>query len=346
MHALEDVTIDSFPFILKTMETYDRDCAACEHWYVIPDAAMQRRLIRKLAYEKGSVGPRGRYLTEEICDLICTCCGMPIRVNDRLEPHPLMLDHMELDACRVFPLRILFWRRSSESSTRHRNPLMDTGVGDIGVTIDLFSLDTLHTLYLGPWQRWCMTVMWTLIRSNVWNLAGASDTRHQTSVSRLRNEMFTYYAGLDRDTKRKTTQLEDSARGFNCQNVGNALQTQTRHESGRDEVLGAVLYRDAPKISCKGRCAWRCAAPCGGMPAAFRPHPRRAAARRVAARSPGPLHIVSVSVPTSCTRPGRRAVHRTGDVDPLSVEKIYIHIRNSSCSHNIILVYQEGLEFI
>jgi hypothetical protein len=86
---------------------------------------------------------------------------------------------------------------------------MDTGVGDIGIGLSLFSIDSLHTCYLGPWQRWCMYVFWSLIVRNVWDCGGNAESRHQSCIIRLRSDLMTHYKHLDKDTAERTTRLED-----------------------------------------------------------------------------------------------------------------------------------------
>ena len=95
----------------------------------------------KLAYDKREQGSTDRELTGDIPRL-------GLKKGDRLEPHQGCQDigGEGFDLSKEFPLRVLFWRKSDETRTRHRLPLMDSS---IGISIDTFMIDSLHTLYLG-----------------------------------------------------------------------------------------------------------------------------------------------------------------------------------------------------
>ena len=65
-----------------------------------------------------------------------------------------MPDHSVLDTLREVPpegIRLMFWRRSCETLTRHRCPVFDDS---IGLTFEIMMGDVLHCLYLGTFQSW------------------------------------------------------------------------------------------------------------------------------------------------------------------------------------------------
>ena len=117
---------------------------------------MHRVLLCLLKYFKQKHGgASGRALSADVPSL-------GLLKFDRLEPHPAMVNHRLFDLYTTFdpPIPCLFWRRSLERPTMHRCPLMDD---HLGITSDTVAIDTLHTLNLGPWQRFCMNAFWTFL---------------------------------------------------------------------------------------------------------------------------------------------------------------------------------------
>ena len=174
LHVLEDARIDEvFPFDLKSMITYDRDAARCEVWVAILSAAIHAAFRTCLKTDKSKHETRAHgkpALGLRLLDPPAPVFALGLLHGDSLEPHPKMLEYGEFFQVREFPYMALFWRRSVETSTLHRNPILSDVTG---VTFDVLSVDTLHTLYLGVWQRNCMWVFWHLLSSNVWDLVGA-----------------------------------------------------------------------------------------------------------------------------------------------------------------------------
>ena len=53
--------------------------------------------------------------------------ALDLKKDDRLEPHANMLDHASFFEQVIFPFWVLFWRRSAETETMHRNPFILQG---------------------------------------------------------------------------------------------------------------------------------------------------------------------------------------------------------------------------
>ena len=66
------------------------------------------------------------------------------------------------------PATILFWRPSRETGVRRRHPLL---VPELGVGLHTFCIDALHTLCLGVYQLYILTVFWNAIGNNAWGFA-------------------------------------------------------------------------------------------------------------------------------------------------------------------------------
>ena len=178
-------------------DDFERAAAMCEVQVVITTARQHQDLRACLAYDKRSSGARGRCLT----------CDMPthgLRKGDRLEPSRACPDTgpgFDELCSGPFPLHLTFWRRSQETSLRHRNPLLCIP----GVTIRLFRIDVLHVLFTGgaPVQRFSGCVLWDLINRNVWDVVGLwAETRDANCLHRARAELMAWYkemraVGLD-----------------------------------------------------------------------------------------------------------------------------------------------------
>ena len=145
-----------------------------------------QELWRGLEYDKrtGSVGSRGRALRFAIPEL-------GLREGDRLEPSDVLpnIRHFEYLSSQL-PVTVVFWRRENDTLALHRNPLFRT---DLGITIQCFAIDVMHTLHLGVFKAYCWSVLWRLIDCDVWNVgAVAADVRGTLSVGRCRNELFSW----------------------------------------------------------------------------------------------------------------------------------------------------------
>ena len=117
-----------------------------------------------------------------------------------------MLDYSLFFKVVVSPYIALFWRRSCETSTLHRNPIFGD---EAGVSFDALSIDTLHTMYLGVWQRCIMWIFWHVLLYNCFEVVGTSPDRFQGGVIKLRAMLFKWYHDLPRAHKERVTQLED-----------------------------------------------------------------------------------------------------------------------------------------
>lgn len=128
--------------------------------------------------------------------------------GDRLEPHPGMHNVEDFDLITVFPARVLFWRKSSETRARRRNPLIMSP--ELGLTVDTLMVDMLHTMNLGPAQFWCAHVIWRLISVDAYKTGASGDQLHHLSVLQIRHRLFEWYREQRRlNPERVMTQLAD-----------------------------------------------------------------------------------------------------------------------------------------
>ena len=55
-------------------------------------------------------------------------------------------------------------------------------------------MDSLHTVYYGPMQKWTSATLWRILLKNPWNLPGSDSAVLDLGVRRLRVHMLEYYA--------------------------------------------------------------------------------------------------------------------------------------------------------
>ena len=150
LHDYAEVSALSLPWRLTRQADYLAACARAERRVVVSSVAERDALLAALFYDKRSDGASGRCLRAAIP-------AFGLEAGDRLEPSDGLPDVSALDTAADFPLQLVFWRRSEETASRHRNPIFD---GPAGVTVELLSVDTLHTLNLGVMKHYFKHLFW------------------------------------------------------------------------------------------------------------------------------------------------------------------------------------------
>ena len=181
-------------------EDYESACAACEVLVTLTEET--RALISKaLHYDKRRDGGRGRCLRYAIPSL-------GLRAQDRLEPSDQLRDVGAFDQLAV-GTKVVFWRRSKESRSRHRNPLLDAS---IGITVSTFVVDSLHAVNLGPMKEFCKHCIWELILCDAWG-CNAGKTEEEgviLSCMRLKGDLLAWYPERHRQyPTEKLTRVQD-----------------------------------------------------------------------------------------------------------------------------------------
>ena len=115
---------------LKTLATYILACQKCELHRVL-DRGAYEAVRAKLWYDKRDSGSRGRALRSDVPEA-------NLLKNDRLEPTEFMPDIADFDLIDSFPAPVVFWRPSSESTTRRRCPLV---CEELGISPQSLALD-------------------------------------------------------------------------------------------------------------------------------------------------------------------------------------------------------------
>ena len=198
-HDLQGVSLLHSPWREVTPEEYNVSCGLCEQVRVITPE-QHRRIRVSLAAHKGRDGPRGKCL---VCDLP----DLGLLKWDRLEPSGSVPDIYAFDSLPAssFPLQVTLWRRSAETTVRHRCPLFAIP----GVTLLTVKVDALHTVHLGVAQVYCMHCIWELICADLYSLGGRETDKFQNTVLRMRASLRDYYKRLPAGVRKETTEVQE-----------------------------------------------------------------------------------------------------------------------------------------
>ena len=206
-HHMDDVAYGRLPWCPTCSDDYRDACALCEIHVTLTcrqDHAAVRRLLR---FDRRPDGGRGRCLSEPLP-------GLHLERGDRLEPSSSCPDiGVGFDdlANGPFPVEICFWRRSKETSVRHRCPIMDVP----GCTPSSLMIDTLHCIFLGVVPRFLEAGIWLCIVNNVWRISAAhTATRDQLCIQRCRAELFQWYRRRASTHGERVTELSDLTQGM------------------------------------------------------------------------------------------------------------------------------------
>ena len=190
-----------FPFPLTTHEQY---IAAISKFEIPVEVTLEhhRVLSPLLQYDKRTTtsSSNGLALVEDYAPL-------NLRRGDRLEPSENLSDIGKFDDIMVFPVLLTFWRCSRETLAKHRCPLFDAA---IGLTLDSFFFDILHTLFLGVLNVVAREFLWTLIEKDAWRTRARGEVRLKVSVAQLRTQIFHFYGDYSRSHGGRTlTEISD-----------------------------------------------------------------------------------------------------------------------------------------
>ena len=117
-------------------------------------------------------------------------CGVVLHADDRLEPSEGFLDYA-LAPEATPPFMVTFWRRSEESLSRHRNPLVWEATEL--TTKHSITTDTLHCFYLGVLKVWCAQVVWALLDAGDYGQVGTAEERVASAVLAVRASSLCFY---------------------------------------------------------------------------------------------------------------------------------------------------------
>ena len=194
---LAECDFQSMVWELKTGESYEAACSACEIWVDPLSKEDGLQLRELLEADHRPDGARGFALQKAFPKLM-------LKKGDRLEPTADLWDTQQFFEGDP-PSRVLFWRRAAETATLRRNPLFCKELG-----LDLSSvvaLDAMHTLCLGVHQQLVLEALWSLIDG--WVLPAEPTgstrpklnkvTRHERNMGILRGEYKQWLQQMKKD---------------------------------------------------------------------------------------------------------------------------------------------------
>ena len=171
------------PQPLNTPDDYEAACARCEV-FVLVYREHHLALMGILFDDKRPDGSRGRALRSDFPPL-------GLVAGDRLEPCSTLRDVGDFEKIDAYPAVVLFWRVYRQTAAHHRNPLFDK---KIGITLNSFAIDTLHTLHLGVFKAFVSAAIWALVLNDVFDVGlGSQSQRHQLSFARIKHELYQWY---------------------------------------------------------------------------------------------------------------------------------------------------------
>ena len=158
MFRIDNISPAGLPWRPNDDGDYDIACRRCEKPVQIN--RRQHDMLREVLKEdRRSQGSHGFAVTGAIPEL-------ELIVGDRLEATPTMPNVATFFSINEYPASVLFWRPSSDTLTRRRNPLFDSS---LGITVHRsLTIDVLHDLYLGVMNIFCHFVVWWMIGKHIW----------------------------------------------------------------------------------------------------------------------------------------------------------------------------------
>ena len=119
-----------------------------------------------------------------------TCLPLGLRRGDRLEPSLLLPDVAMVDSMHGAG-RLTFWRRSEETLTRHRCPLLTAGLCTMS---QCMQVDWLHSMSLGIFQNFLGALFhWLFLDRGLYASRGTRSAIMSLSVQRLEEALFRWY---------------------------------------------------------------------------------------------------------------------------------------------------------
>jgi hypothetical protein len=184
-YDIAQINYFNWPWRRHDANAYNIACASCELSREITETTW-RQLRASLHYDKRKKhdASRGRCLAVPLPEL-------NLLAGDRLEPTPTHPDSGDGFDLLAWPQTFIFWRRSGETSTRHRNPLYSD---EIGTSPDRTnSFDWLHCLSWGVFKDFLSWFVHELWAHNVYRVEGSGDTIILGSAHLLKRDLFEWY---------------------------------------------------------------------------------------------------------------------------------------------------------
>eukprot|EP00959_Pyramimonas_sp_CCMP1952_P467966 9492458-Pyramimonas_sp.AAC.1 len=191
MHNYDHVHLDGHAWGTIDDDQYERDCSSCEIRVWIRTELDRDAILRGgLKFQSKSKKVNGRALQ-------CRVPRFPqLRPQDRLDPSPGCLDTGQFEEATL-PFEACFWRRHFDQKGACLDPVsrrVPIFCEAVGITPQSsLMIDTLHTLYLGVFQRYVAFVVWACISENVYVMSGNAEEVLELTLARLFLDLKQWY---------------------------------------------------------------------------------------------------------------------------------------------------------
>ena len=221
---------------LRTPAEHDSVCSACEVEVETGELSTQKfsELRAALHMDLRKDGSQGLRLTKAFPEL-------GLRVGDRVEPSEHLLDWKGI--LEGQPATVMFWRRKCETAMRHRNPLLDPKLGT--TLVQCFGIDTMHTLCLGIYQEFTVSVLWKALLSPIfasaepWQSRNVSiEQRASRAMVKLSKDLKDWYRSFEAENPNIViTRVHD----LNVESLG-GTESKKQLRAKAHESLGLLRY--------------------------------------------------------------------------------------------------------
>ena len=171
MHSWRGSTPSNLVWRANGLRDYWEACERCEIRVQVPQGRLQD-FCNHLRYDARKAGLRGRTLRVLMPEF-------GLVPGDRLEPSPELGDVGALEEQTKDMVDAVFWRVSSETLARHRNPLLCEALHSSPSMC--MTVDSMHALNLGVMLVYARVLVWRLIREGAW--AQTPNFEEQVAIS-------------------------------------------------------------------------------------------------------------------------------------------------------------------
>ena len=215
---------DGLRWRVNLPDDYETACRLCEVLVRVLSDEVRDHLATILVWDKKAKG--GRCVARDVP-------ALGLKAFDRLEPSQSLPDVGLFEEIAT-PCNVKFWRRTEDTTSKHRNPLFDAS---IGVTTAQITCDTLHCFYLGVMLAWCRIAVWALLSLGVYGSKDVSGAALQNNVLVMRGRLMAWYkARKSEHPSENLTQVNDWTPAM----VGSSAKPKCKTKGA--ETWGLLLF--------------------------------------------------------------------------------------------------------
>ena len=164
-----------------------------------------------------------------------------LKKGDRFEPSPSVPDYALLSERQ--PESMTFWRRSKETSVRHRNPVFSASLGTDLPTA--FTVDTMHTWCLGLHAQYVAAALWAVVDTAMFHSPvpqgnASREDHHHKAMLALRQELTAWYKQLAR---KQPETIVTKVHDLSLEHIGSMNKPELKCKA--HETLGLLMFLEA-----------------------------------------------------------------------------------------------------